>query len=221
MNYKSKREVLKGILIGIILTFASMGTINVMARVGQDNITVHFNNINVAVNGQTIQTSYEPFIFEGRTFLPVSDIANAVGYDVTWEATTNTVHLTSRKNVTSGVAPNYPPHNPTSQLPVTPTTTEQPSTVSTPIPTNEPSQGGGRPSNPAISQQRAIEIAEADLIRRGINATLHSTSGMDFERDQWVWELEFRVTGAQRGRHVIEYYINVNNGNIVKFEWGD
>ncbi|MCL2222600.1 MAG: PepSY domain-containing protein [Oscillospiraceae bacterium] len=80
---------------------------------------------------------------------------------------------------------------------------------------------GSRPVNPAISLQRAIEIAEEDLAERGINATFHTDSGMDWERRQWVWELEFRVADAQRGRHVIEYYINVDTGEIVKFEWDD
>jgi len=73
-----------------------------------------------------------------------------------------------------------------------------------------------RPVNPAISLERAIEIASADLSARGISATFHRHSGMDWERGQWVWELEFRPNN-QRG--VIEYYINVHTGAIVKFEW--
>ena len=73
-----------------------------------------------------------------------------------------------------------------------------------------------RPSNPAVSLERAIEIASADLAARGISATFRTHSGMSWERWQWVWELEFRPTN-QRG--VIEYYINVHTGAIVKFEW--
>ena len=73
-----------------------------------------------------------------------------------------------------------------------------------------------RPINPAISLERAIEIASADLAARDISATFHRHSGMDWERGQWVWELEFRPNN-QRG--VIEYYINVHTGAIVKFEW--
>ena len=83
-------------------------------------------------------------------------------------------------------------------------------------------QGSGRnnrPSNPAISLDRAIEIAYADLANRSINATFHRDSGMDWERGQWVWELEFRTQGERMP--IIEFYINVDNGNIVKFEWDD
>ena len=75
---------------------------------------------------------------------------------------------------------------------------------------------GERPTDPAITLDRAIEIAYADLDRRGITATFRTDSGMSWERRQWVWELEFRPTN-QRG--VIEYYINVHTGAIVKFEW--
>jgi len=83
-------------------------------------------------------------------------------------------------------------------------------------------QGSGRsnrPSNPAISLERAIEIAYADLAARGINATFRTDSGMSWERGQWVWELEFRTQGERMP--IIEFYINVDNGNIVKFEWDD
>ena len=78
---------------------------------------------------------------------------------------------------------------------------------------------GSRLLNPAISLDRAIEIAYADLASRGINATYRSNSGMDWERGQWVWELLFWTHGERMP--LIEYYINADNGNIVKFEWDD
>ncbi|MCL2416258.1 MAG: PepSY domain-containing protein, partial [Defluviitaleaceae bacterium] len=105
----------------------------------------------------------------------------------------------------------------------TPSPTWSPSPTSSPSPTWSPSpspsgssSSGSRPQNTSISLTRAREIAEADLARRGISASFHSNSGMSWERGQWVWELEFRS-----GRRVIEYYINVDTGNIVKFEWDD
>ena len=280
----------------------------------QQTITVNFNNIRFAVNGQLVQTEFDPFIFQGRTYLPVRDVSIAMGFEVNWEDATNTIHLTSQNlSVTPDytphhqATPNYPPHQPQATplptsganisipeniIPRTPAVSGGPtsppisaqravelardhlisigvtnarfdyvymdreggtwvwsvefdgsgrsyefyvnvetgaflkapqSTVTAIAPTAPvtSSRQGGRPSNPAISLQRAIEIAEADLLARGIAATFHSDSGMDWERGQWVWELEFRVTNAPRGRHVIEYYINVDTGAIVKFEQGD
>ena len=104
-----------------------------------------------------------------------------------------------------------PPSTPTP--PAAPTPTPQP-----PASTSTGSRSS-RPSNPAISLNRAIEIANADLASRGINATYRSNSGMDWERGQWVWELLYRTHGERMP--LIEYYINVNNGSIVKFEWDD
>ena len=196
------KEILMGVVIGTVLTAALMIAVPVFAREAQQTITVHFNNIRIAIDGQRVQTENEPFVFQGRTYLPVRDVANAMGYDVTWEDSTNTVHLTSRTN--QNAVPNYPAH--------------QPAQAATPQ-TNERSSRSNRPSNPAISLERAIEIAYADLAERGINATFRRDSGMDWERGQWVWELEFRTQGERMP--IIEFYISVDNGNIVKFEWDD
>ncbi|WP_162930776.1 PepSY domain-containing protein [Lactococcus allomyrinae] len=65
----------------------------------------------------------------------------------------------------------------------------------------------------AITLVRAREIAEADLKARGINAQFHADSGIGTEYGRRVWELEFRSNGQS-----IEYYIDVENGNIIKFE---
>jgi len=104
--------------------------------------------------------------------------------------------------------------------------TPQPTATPTPQPTPDGDNGnrhsseqGNRPSNPVISLERAIEIAYADIDARGINASFRNDSGMSWERGQWVWELEFRTQGERMP--IIEFYINVDNGNIVKFEWDD
>jgi len=207
------KERLKGAAVGAVLTLVLAITIPVLARVGRETITVGFNNISISIDGQRIQTENEPFVFEGRTYLPVRDIANALGFDVTWEDSTNTVHLTSRTN--SNFVPNYPPHQPIQE-----TTTEY---AQTPTPSPQPNENtssrSNRPSDPAITLERAIEIAYNDLADRGINAAFRSDSGMNWERGQWVWELEFRTQGERMP--IIEFYISVDNGDVVKFEWDD
>jgi uncharacterized membrane protein YkoI len=197
------KEMFKGAIIGSIITLVIVTAIPVIARVAQETITVNFNNIQIAVNGQPVQTEYEPFIFQGRTYLPVRDVADAIGFDVTWEDATNTVHLTERTAPNLNVVPNYPAHQPAAP--------PQTLTVS--------GDRSNRPANPAISLEQAIEIAYADLAARGINATFRSDSGMDWERGQWVWELLFSTQGERMP--LIEFYINVDDGNIVKFEWDD
>jgi hypothetical protein len=182
------KEKLKGAVIGAIVTFILMTAVPALART--EVITVHFNSIRIAIDGRLVQTENEPFIYQGRTYLPTRDVADAMGYDVTWENSTNTVHLTSRGSL--NIAPDYPPHQP----------------LATPLPTS-----------PAVSLERAVEIAYNDLSERGINAAFRSDSGMSWERGQWVWELLFRTQGERKP--FIEFYISVDNGNIVKFEWDD
>ena len=76
-----------------------------------------------------------------------------------------------------------------------------------------------RPESPEISLERAIEIAYEDLENRGISATFREDSGMEWEQGQWVWELLFATEGESMP--FVEYYINVDDGSIVKFEWDD
>ena len=74
-------------------------------------------------------------------------------------------------------------------------------------------------SEDALLLGQAIEIAEQDLARRGISATLYTDWGLDFESGHWVWKLVFEAEGE--GLPMIEYYIDANTGDIVKFEWHD
>jgi len=132
---------------------------------------------------------------------------------------TATEQATSETNNTEPTTQTTP--NPTP--PQAQESTSQPPQEATPQPTTPPqapvSGQDNRPTNPAISLDRAIEIAYADIAARRINATFRTDSGMSWERGQWVWELEFRTQGEHMP--IIEFYINVDNGNIVKFEWDD
>jgi len=136
--------------------------------------------------------------------------------------------ISDGNHVTDGIIEPAPTPLPTPSYNTEPTPqhTEQPE-VHLPIeeyvpnitPPNDGARRGQRPSNPEISLERAIEIAYADIAARGINASFHSSSGMSWEMGQWVWELLFSTQGEMMP--FIEYYINVDNGNIVKFEWDD
>ena len=76
-----------------------------------------------------------------------------------------------------------------------------------------------QPESPEISLDQAIEIAYEDLEERGISATFREDSGMEWERGQWVWELLFATEGESMP--FVEYYISVDDGSVVKFEWDD
>ena len=206
---KKFKENAKGFVIGALAMLVLLSTGTALANTFSRNetITVLYRDIRLVINGQQITPRdvqgniVEPFIFNGSTFLPVRAVSEALGEDVHWDGNTGTVYVGSVPGSTPSPSPS-------------------PNPTPSPSPSPNPSPGpGNRPSNPAISLQRAIEIAYDDLARRGIDATFHRDSGIDWERGQWVWELEFRTHGERMP--IIEFYINVDNGNIVKFEWDD
>ena len=301
----------KGVMFGSVLTAVLMVTIYILSN---GTVAATFTNINIVVNGQHIQTESPPAILNDRTYLPITDMAHALGLSIHWDGITNTVYLetlstggsdtvtppptqqASSITVPANITPRPPARQggPTNtaissqtavelardhlvsigvtdarfnyvymdiengvwvwsvefdgqgrsyefyvdvntgafiQAPSGGTSSPNPSPAQRggTLPQTSPSastppgghnhQQGNRPSNPAISLERAIEIAYADLAARGLTGTFRNHSGMDFERGQWVWELVFSVQGGRLP--LVEYYINVDTGAIVKFEWDD
>ena len=77
-----------------------------------------YNNIKISLNGTTITPTdasgnvVEPFTINGTTYLPVRAISNALGLNVNWNSSTNTVEITDDSNntntPTSNTIVNYP-----------------------------------------------------------------------------------------------------------------
>jgi len=200
MKKEKRFEKLKGAALGVILTLIIMTAVPAFARVAQETITVNFNNIRIAVDGRQVQTEYEPFIFQGRTYLPVRDVADAMGFDVTWDNATNTVHLRSRTN--TNAVPNYPPHQSGQQ--------QGSITIPDTITPRPPSRTGG-PTNPTITARRAVELARDYLISIGVTSARFDYIYMDREGNTWVWSVEFDGQGRS-----FEFYVDVNTGAFLK-----
>lgn len=81
--------------LSLIAIFGS--TLTLQAKTDSVNIPVKYNNIKITVDGKEITTSNEPFIYNGVTYLPVRDVANATGKNVDWDSATKTVKLTSKE----------------------------------------------------------------------------------------------------------------------------
>ncbi|WP_190289043.1 PepSY domain-containing protein [Lactococcus kimchii] len=64
-----------------------------------------------------------------------------------------------------------------------------------------------------MSLAEAREIAENDLRERGIEATFTRDADLDSDGGQRVWELEYHWKNQ-----VIEYQIDAQTGQIIKFE---
>ncbi|MBE3581911.1 MAG: copper amine oxidase N-terminal domain-containing protein [Thermoanaerobacteraceae bacterium] len=91
--------MLKKVLSTAFLSMALvMGTAGISeASVGSKTLNVHYNDVQLNVNGTPITTSpaNEPFIIDGVTFVPLRIIAEALNCNVNWQVDTRTVVITS------------------------------------------------------------------------------------------------------------------------------
>ncbi len=86
----------KGIIAGTsaaVMLFSNVA----FAKISEEKVTTVYNNIKIVVDGQKIiprdvnGNVVDPFIIDGTTYLPVRALANALGKNVDWDASSNTV----------------------------------------------------------------------------------------------------------------------------------
>ncbi|MCL2874420.1 MAG: copper amine oxidase N-terminal domain-containing protein [Defluviitaleaceae bacterium] len=89
------KQRLQGMLIGALMAVLLLGSANTAAASAR-TINIIFG-VNVVVDGvtQTFPEDMQPFISEGRTFMPLRAIADALELDVEWDNSTRTAYLTS------------------------------------------------------------------------------------------------------------------------------
>ncbi len=94
---KRLQGLVAGVLIGVILTSGA-----VFAKQTSKTAELFYNNIKIKLNGQEVRPKdangnyVEPFIIDGTTYLPVRAVANALGINVNWDSSTNSVLLSNQ-----------------------------------------------------------------------------------------------------------------------------
>ena len=88
---KNKMTLLRGFLLGVIVSVLLSTTMFMANPVARDI----FFGVSVTVNGEDLDfaADSQPFIMEGRTFLPVAAISAALGFEVEWDADTATANI--------------------------------------------------------------------------------------------------------------------------------
>lgn len=66
----------------------------VTGKINTEKIQVTYRNISIQVNGKIIPSDQEPFLFGGRTFVPLRTIGEALNKKVDWDSTINQVIIT-------------------------------------------------------------------------------------------------------------------------------
>jgi hypothetical protein len=91
------KQFIAGLIVGAML----LSTITVFA--GAKTIEAFYNNIKISIEGKAVElkdatgNTVEPFIYNGTTYLPVRAIAEALGMEVKFNETTNTVELAKKE----------------------------------------------------------------------------------------------------------------------------
>lgn len=89
----------KSMVLGCVIGATVVGAIPAMGYDGVRTIQAVFKNIKICVDGvqmtprDTAGKEVEPFIYNGTTYLPVRAVGEAVGKEVTYDGSTNTVYL--------------------------------------------------------------------------------------------------------------------------------
>ena len=91
---KNARERVRGFVTGVLatLTVLLVGVVAVSAATSR-NITVTYRNIQVFVNGAPRALAEEPFIFNDRVFVALSDVAQVLGVPTRWDGATSSIHI--------------------------------------------------------------------------------------------------------------------------------
>lgn len=83
----------KQLFIGVIIGGLVFGGIPVFALTGTKTIEVIYNNIKITLDGKEVKTDAEPLQYQGRTFVPVRFVSEALGASVEWNNETKTVEI--------------------------------------------------------------------------------------------------------------------------------
>ncbi len=105
INLKLKEKRIIKNIIAILAVLILMGG-SVAFGVGYSKqITAWYYNIQVRLDGRTLNFSKEPFIYSGSIYIPLRDVSKNLNLDVTWNNETKIVDLKSKSM--NNIIPNY------------------------------------------------------------------------------------------------------------------
>lgn len=81
------KKVIIGLVIGLLLGSATT------AYAATGSVTATFEKFNVLINGKQATLDTTPLVYNGTSYLPVREISNLLGYDVTYKSDTQTIEL--------------------------------------------------------------------------------------------------------------------------------
>ena len=91
-----KKESIKGFVAGALAALTATAMATVFAEPVEQMISVIFDDYRIIIDGADKSDTPEdskPFVYNGRTYVPLRYIGEALGKQVTWEGTTKTIYI--------------------------------------------------------------------------------------------------------------------------------
>lgn len=95
------KERRKGFLAGVIITLIASTMATVFATPVEQAINVVYDNYRIIIDGadkSNAPDDSKPFIYNGRTFVPLRYIAESMGKKVLWDGDTSTIYINDEGN---------------------------------------------------------------------------------------------------------------------------
>ena len=90
---RTKKKLYKSLCLSLAAGTAMTGTLLNAAELTQ-TLKAVYNNISISYNGQIKALSTEPFIVDGKTYVPLRAVSEIMGADINWA--NNTVYITQQ-----------------------------------------------------------------------------------------------------------------------------
>jgi hypothetical protein len=87
------KNFISGLILGLLIATASGVAAN-------SEIVAKFTSFNFVINGESKQLETQPVVVNGSSYLPVRELSNLLGYDVTYKADTKTIELNGNTSST-------------------------------------------------------------------------------------------------------------------------
>jgi hypothetical protein len=99
-------KIVSAIFLSVVLLTSAI----VYGETITKTIQVTYRNISILVNGKVVPSEQEPFIYQGRTFVPLRTIGEAVNKTVEWDNTKNQVNITDKPTESTQNFLSFPIH---------------------------------------------------------------------------------------------------------------
>ena len=86
------------IILAVALFLTSVGII--LASSGNKTITITYRNISIYIDGTKKVPDDEPFIYNGRTYVPLRFVSEALDKEVKWDGATNRIDINDKSTST-------------------------------------------------------------------------------------------------------------------------